>query len=100
MCQCIMCDCWWYNCYGVRAGWYHAHFCWSFWLCMPKEMRAIDPEECKVGCCLGMGYNHCWHGSVCCITDSLRTYSEAMNGSVEVVTVNTTRQMEPFNRGY
>lgn len=101
MCQFVICDCWWHNCCGVLCGGcYHASCCWSCWLCMPDEMMQIDPDCCKIGCCLGWGYNHCWHGNVCCITDSLRTYSGVVTMGADVVSVNSAQPMQPFNTGY
>lgn len=35
MCQCLLCDCCWWNCCGVCAGVHHAYFCASFWCCKP-----------------------------------------------------------------
>lgn len=101
MCQFVICDCWWHNCCGVLCGGcYHAACCCSAWLCMPDEMTQIDPDCCKIGCCLGYGYNHCWHGNVCCITDSFRTYSGVVTMGADVVTVNSAQPMQPFNTGY
>lgn len=101
MCQFIICDCWWHNCGGILCGGcYQAGCCCSMWLCMPDEMSQIDPDCCKVGCCLGWGYNHCCHGNVCCITDSFRTYSNVVTLGADVVSVNSGQPMEPFNRGY
>ncbi len=55
---------------------------------MPHGMKIIDPECCKVGCCVGWGYNHFWHGSVCCATESVKAYSRSVtNGTDDAVVV-------------
>lgn len=67
-------------------------------------MLQIDPECCKVGCCLGYGYNHCWWGNVLCITESLRTYSGVVTMGGQVVSVNnmsnTGQPLTVVNQGY
>lgn len=79
MCQFICCDSWWHNMCGIICGGYHiAYGCCSCWLRMPMEMRQIDPECCKIGCWQGCGYNHYWHGNVCCINQNLRAYSQVI----------------------
>ncbi len=101
MCQFVIADCWWHNCCGVICGgWYHAACCCSAWLCMPYHMTQIDPDCCKVGCCVGYGYNHCCWGNVCCITDSFRTYSGVVTMGSDVMSVNSGQPMQPFNQGY
>ncbi len=89
MCQFLICDCWWHNCCGLCGGWYHAACCCSAWLCMPDEMTQIDPDCCKIGWCLGYGYNHCCWGNVCCVTDSFRTYSGVVTMGGNVMSVNS-----------
>jgi hypothetical protein len=77
---------------------------------MPRAMKRIDPECCKTGC-VGWGYNHCWFGSVCCATESLKAYSNCVaNGLDDAVVVqnmyvnqqqpmvNMTQQ--PLRKGY
>jgi len=53
---------------------------------MPPEMYDIDPDCCKVSCCSGWGYNHGFHGSVICISDSMRQYSDMKRDSDAIVT--------------
>ena len=102
MCQCLCCDCWWINYCGVPCGGiYHAYLCCSFWLCMPHQMQRIDPDCCKVACCVGYGYNHCCFGSVCCVTDSVAAFSKTVSlGSDAMVIQNNNNMNQPFKQGY
>ena len=44
MCQCLICDCWWYNYCGVCCGGCHeANLIYSWWCCKPEDLRMIDP---------------------------------------------------------
>jgi hypothetical protein len=56
-------------------------------------MIQIDPKRCKIGCGLGWGYNHCFHGNVFCINDSIKAFSKVITMGNEVVTVNSGKPM-------
>jgi hypothetical protein len=78
---------------------------------MPRGMKRIDPECFKTGCCVGWGYNHGWVGSVCCASESLKAFSNAVTNGVDDAVVvqniyvnhqqpmmNMTQQ--PLRQGY
>ena len=67
MCQCVLCDCLWWNCYGVCcAGLHQAYCCVSCWLCKPEEMT--NQECCDFGW-VGYGGNFFCEGMVLCAPD-------------------------------
>jgi hypothetical protein len=46
---------------------------------MPPQMKQIDPQCCKLGCCLGYGCNCLWHGSVCCVPSTVKQFSQIVS---------------------
>ena len=82
MCQCLICDCWWCNAFGICCAGIHEAWCCicSCWLCKPSEMLPLDPTCCH--CCVWTGYGGiccCW-GGVCCAPDKVKDYSRIMAG--------------------
>lgn len=66
MCQCVLCDCLWWNCYGVCcAGLHQAYCCVSCWLCKPEM---TNQECCDFGW-VGYGGNFFCEGMVLCAPD-------------------------------
>lgn len=102
MCQCVICDCIWGNLCGVVCGGcFMGWLCASCWLAMPDEMIQIDPLCCKVGCPSGWGYNYCCYGLICCIPDSIKTYSGVVTMGANVINVNGGNTQTPMNnQGY
>jgi hypothetical protein len=76
MCQCLICDCWWYNYFGICCGGCHtADLVCSCWLCKPEDLMILDPECCHICACDGCGYNHFCLGSVCCAPTAVKEWS-------------------------
>ena len=76
MCQCIICDCIWWNYCGVCCGGIHeASFCWSYWCCKPDDLRLIDPACCHICDCDGFGYNCLYYGVICCAPKAVIEWS-------------------------
>ena len=80
MCQCLCCNCWWWNYCGVCAGYAQLHCCWGYWCCKPEEMNRHNSACCY--CCenSGMGQHFFCYGSVCCAPQWLVNYSNQANG--------------------
>ncbi len=67
MCQCLCCDCWWFNACGILcAGWHYGICVCSYWLCKPDDLLRLDPHCCHVCDFDGCGTNHCCLGSIIC----------------------------------
>ena len=78
MCQCVLCDCCWWNVCGVCcAGLHLALCCVSCWLCKPDEMT--NQECCQICTFTGCGKNVFFHGMLCCAPDYVISYSQLMN---------------------
>jgi hypothetical protein len=81
MCQCLICDCWWYNYCGVCCGGCHeANLIYSWWCCKPEDLRLIDPECCHICKCDGLGYNCLYYGSICCAPQAVIEWSRLRSG--------------------
>ena len=82
MCQCLICDCWWCNAFGICCAGIHEAWCCicSCWICKPSEMLPLDPTCCH--CCVWTGYggNFCCWGGVCCAPEKVKEYSRIMSG--------------------
>lgn len=77
MCQCMICDCWWWNFCGTCAGVGEFFCCLGFWCCTPDTF----PPEGK-NCCIcctksGLGSNCLCYGGVCCAPDWLVGWSKS-----------------------
>jgi hypothetical protein len=81
--QCLPCNCWWCNCFGVCAGCAHLHNWWGYWCCKPNELLVQSPESCY--CCqtTGHGYNCFCFGSVCFAPEWLTRYSKVLTGEAQ-----------------
>lgn len=83
MCQCVLCDCFWWNCCGICcAGFHQSWFCVAYWCCKPEELTAMDPDCCKIGEWTGWGGNCCCYGELCCAPDAVKNYSRIKNGDM------------------
>lgn len=81
MCQCVLCDCFWWNFCGVCcAGLTHNWFCIGYWCCKPHELASMDPDCCKICVCTGWGGNCFCYGELCCAPDAVKNYSKIKNG--------------------
>lgn len=80
MCQCLCCNCWWWNYCGVCAGYAQLNCCWGYWCCKPEEMNRHNSACCY--CCEQSGLGTHWfcYGSVCCAPAWLVNYSNQANG--------------------
>ena len=80
MCQCLCCNCWWWNYCGVCAGYAQLNCCWGYWCCKPEEMNRHNSACCY--CCeqSGLGQHFFCYGSVCCAPSWLVNYSNQANG--------------------
>jgi hypothetical protein len=77
MCQCVILDCWWWNCCGAFcAGLHDALFLISCWLMKPPEMS--NQQCCVVGEWTGYGGNCFCYGSLCCAPDFVKSYSSSL----------------------
>ena len=78
MCQCVLCDCCWWNFCGVCCAGYHiAYCCVSCWMCKPPEMT--NQECCECGTCTGYGGNFFCEGMLLFAPDFVIQYSQLMN---------------------
>lgn len=79
MCQCLPCDCCWWNCFGACAGFAELLCCAGFWCCQPDELRQ-QKEFCCL-CCEGTGYggNFFCSGMVLCAQPWLQAYSKNLS---------------------
>jgi len=98
MCQCVVCNCWWFNLCGVCAGYHEAHICFSCWFCKTQELYAFDPFTCH--CCqfVGCGNNcFCW-GNVMCAPFYIKNWSDYIAGrrTNNVVVVAPPMSGRPF----
>lgn len=93
MCQCVLCDCWWCNFFGVCcAGWHAAYCCASCWLCKPIEMS--NPACCTLCNCTGWGHNCFCYGGLWCAPEFVKEYSRFLKGDGgNVIVVNTGTPM-------
>lgn len=83
MCQCVLCDCFWWNVCGVPcAGIHHACFCFSYWCCKPAELADFDPDCCKVCEWTGWGGNCLCYGELCCAPEAVKNFSRLKSGDV------------------
>lgn len=76
MCQCVICDCCWWNLCGHCCAGYHIALCFaSCWLCKPLGLLQSDPSCCH--CCTWTGYGgNCFcYGVVWCAPDALKRWS-------------------------
>ena len=82
MCQCLPCECWWCNFFGVCGGYAQLVCCIGYWCCKPEEMLRHSLACCY--CCesSGYGYNCFCYGSVCCAPNWLQKYSKVANGKI------------------
>lgn len=81
MCQCMLCDCCWWNCFGVCcAGLSQNWICIGYWCCKPQELAALDPDCCKCFSCAGWGGNCFCYGEICCVPEAVKNYSKIKNG--------------------
>lgn len=68
MCQCVLCDCIWWNYCGACAGCANLNCCYGWWCCQQDELkRSIGADTC-CWCCqfVGLGSNFLCNG---CVTD-------------------------------
>lgn len=93
MCQCVLCDCCWWNfCGECCAGWMAAYCCLGCWLCKPIEMS--NPACCSICTCTGCGHNCFFYGILYCAPDYVKEYSRFLKGDGgQVIVVNTTTPM-------
>jgi hypothetical protein len=80
MCQCILCDCIWWNYCGACAGCATLECCFGWWCCQQDELkRSIGADTC-CWCCqfVGLGSNCLCSGFVCCAQPWLLNYSKAL----------------------
>lgn len=83
MCQCMLCDCCWWNCFGVCcAGLSQNWICIGYWCCKPQELAALDPDCCKCFSCAGWGGNCFCYGEICCVPEAVKSYSKIKNGQM------------------
>lgn len=88
MCQCVCCDCWWWNFFGVCcAGWNWSFFLLSCWLCKPIELMNLDPECCHICTWTGYGGNFLCYGNICCAPDAVKQFSQLKSGGGNTVVV-------------
>jgi len=81
MCQCICCDCWWCNLFGVCCGGLHLAACiFSCWICKPELMKQFDAECCHICACDGCGGNMCFSGQICCAPSPVKQWSSMVRG--------------------
>jgi len=83
MCQCLPCDCCWWNFCGTCGGCAELMCCLGWWCCQPDELkRALARDVCCL-CCESSGYggNCCCYGVVCCAPQWLQTYSKTLSGA-------------------
>ena len=81
MCQFLCCGCWWFNLCGIVNGGVHNAACiYSWWLCKPKDLEAIDPACCHICACDGLGGNCCCFGNICCAPGSVVSWSKQKSG--------------------
>lgn len=79
MCQCLLCDCCWWNICGANAGFAYLLCCAGFWCCQPAEL-----ESQKKFCCLmcessGLGSSFFCLGSAFCAPQWLQNYSKNLS---------------------
>lgn len=92
MCQCVLCDCCWWNfCGECCAGWSINLCCVGCWACKPVEMT--NPSCCSMCTCTGWGKNFfCW-GAICCVPEYVKEYSRFLKeGATNVIVINTPMQ--------
>jgi hypothetical protein len=85
MCQCLCCDCWWFNYCGVCAGCHHAYLLCSFWCCKHPTLAVIDPFMCHCCECVGLGHNTFCMGSVMCAPQAVVTWSKLVSSGQNIV---------------
>lgn len=80
MCQCLPCNCWWCNIFGVCGGYSHLLLICGYWCCKPEEMLVHNLACCY--CCESAGYgSNCFcYGCVLCAPTWLQNYSKVANG--------------------
>lgn len=79
MCQCVCCDCWWMNCFGVCCGGLSDQLCCiGYWCCAPDTLPPENQKCCY--CCekIGCGGNCFCTGSVCCAPDWIKKWSDSL----------------------
>lgn len=95
MCQCLCCDCWWHNCFGVAcAGIHGAYLICSYWLCKPEGLAVKDPECCHWCACDGCGSNCFCMGNICCAPQPVRQWSQDVSAG------RTTERTPLANQNY
>ena len=96
MCQCVVCDCCWWNCFGACCvGWHMAFCCASCWICKPIEMS--NPSCCSICNCTGCGEIFFCVGHIWCAPDYVKDYSRFRNGDGgNVIVVNQTTPMTQY----
>lgn len=76
MCQCVCCNCWWYNCLGsMMSGCAVGYICCGCWVCKKQDMATRDVTRCYCGDLIGCGGNICCVGSLMCAPDWLKHWS-------------------------
>lgn len=97
MCQCIICDCCWWNfCGDCCAGWAKNCCFFGCWSCKPPEMS--NPACCSCCTCTGWGANFFCYGVIYCVPDYVKEYSRLKSGTtdVNVIVVNTATPMQNY----
>ncbi len=80
MCQCLPCDCCWWNVCGACAGCAELYCCLGWWCCQPDELKRELKKDVCCFCCesSGLGSNFFCCGMVCCAQPWLQGYSKAL----------------------